>query len=117
MYPQQMQPIRRTASYAAAAVTGPTYDRAAESPGYFAYSYGLGDGPAAPPPPMTPSRWPSGYQVIKRDAALARKLGQLQPVLAVCPPERAGQRASPGPTQPLSPVFARRTTPCSSTSA
>ena len=37
-------------------------------------------------------------KVRKEDAELARKLGQLQPFLAVLPPECMGQRASSGPT-------------------
>ena len=65
MYPQQMQPIRRTESYPAVKVTGPTHDVAAETTGISSYSHGRLDSLGAPSPPhspMTPSRWPSGYQ-------------------------------------------------------
>jgi hypothetical protein len=62
MAPQQMQPIRRTVSYQAVKVTGPISagSHIAQTP---RVSDGL-DVPDArpPPPPMTPSHWPSGYQ-------------------------------------------------------
>jgi hypothetical protein len=65
MAPQQMQPIRRTVSYEAVKVTGPTSgDHTVQTPGISDRldSIDVPSTVAPPPPPMTPSRWPSGYQ-------------------------------------------------------
>jgi len=90
MYPQQMQPIRRTLSYPAVKVSGPTYDAATTSAGVSSdtppsllnvcqarqWRHPLAVCAAATSqqaclahplkcawtPPMTPKTWPSGYQ-------------------------------------------------------
>ena len=50
------------------------------------------------PGSMAAMRFDRHFRISEKDTKLAQKLGQLQPFIAVFPPERVGQLASVGPT-------------------